>query len=379
MGILRFLLALSVLLSHLQYEFHISLFGYQIVGGQVAVVAFFIISGFYMSLILNEKYINIKHSYFLYITNRALRIFPLYWLVLIITYPVISSLGQIDVIRDTFVYKNTLFNLINLIQNIVGNVSLFITTNGFIYIPKLYTNFYVSSAWSLSVEFIFYLLAPFLVKGSTKKVLFIFLILEFLRIYLTHINKIYSIYSTPFLFLPNLPFFLIGALSYRLYKKLLTIRLNKMIYYTLTFTLIIFIIIYNFIPPIFFYTFKQYVFYFMIFLIAPFMFVIEKDLKFSKLLGDLSYPLYISHIITIDIFNYFIIRSMPKAWQGFFDIIIVIVLSILLKKYISDPIENYRSTRVKKTIVSTKKIKYKKNKLAFEYITTTSQTDKKIK
>ena len=54
MGILRTILALAVVVYH-SYK----LFGFRMCGGQVAVEAFYIISGFYMALVLNEKYVEI--------------------------------------------------------------------------------------------------------------------------------------------------------------------------------------------------------------------------------------------------------------------------------------------------------------------------------
>ena len=51
MGILRTILALAVVVYH-SYK----LFGLRMCGGQVAVESFYMISGFYMALILNEKY-----------------------------------------------------------------------------------------------------------------------------------------------------------------------------------------------------------------------------------------------------------------------------------------------------------------------------------
>jgi peptidoglycan/LPS O-acetylase OafA/YrhL len=51
MGILRFILALSVVIFHAG-----ACWGVKMVQGQVAVQAFYLISGFYMALILNGKY-----------------------------------------------------------------------------------------------------------------------------------------------------------------------------------------------------------------------------------------------------------------------------------------------------------------------------------
>ena len=80
MGKIRLLLALSVVAVHGGI-----IWKFQLVGGHIAVQAFFIISGFYMSLILNEKYIGSNSSYKLFITNRFLRLYPIYWTVLLFT------------------------------------------------------------------------------------------------------------------------------------------------------------------------------------------------------------------------------------------------------------------------------------------------------
>ena len=56
----------------------------RLMGGVVAVQAFYIISGFYMALILNTKYVG-AGAYRVFIGNRFLRIYPVYWVVLILT------------------------------------------------------------------------------------------------------------------------------------------------------------------------------------------------------------------------------------------------------------------------------------------------------
>ena len=80
MGILRYLLAITVVIAHSK-----ALLGLTFVGSEIAVQAFYIISGFYMTLVLNEKYTGVNSSYFLFIKNRFLRLYPFYWLVLFLT------------------------------------------------------------------------------------------------------------------------------------------------------------------------------------------------------------------------------------------------------------------------------------------------------
>ena len=82
MGLLRFLLALSVIIYHFGRGFP----NWFIFGGQ-AVQAFFIISGFYISLILNEKYsVTDLRSYFMFFSNRMARLLPFFWFMLIFEY-----------------------------------------------------------------------------------------------------------------------------------------------------------------------------------------------------------------------------------------------------------------------------------------------------
>jgi len=50
MGFIRIILAIAVVIVHTE-----PIFGFELVRGRVAVQSFFIISGFYMAMILNEK------------------------------------------------------------------------------------------------------------------------------------------------------------------------------------------------------------------------------------------------------------------------------------------------------------------------------------
>lgn len=75
MGSIRFLLALSVMLWHLG--------PYAPVTGYSAVILFYIMSGFYMSLVLNEGYVTAgPWAFYL---SRFLRLFPVYWIVALVT------------------------------------------------------------------------------------------------------------------------------------------------------------------------------------------------------------------------------------------------------------------------------------------------------
>lgn len=347
MGLLRFLLALSVLLNHFQYHYHISILGYQIVGGEVAVVAFFIISGFYMSLILNEKYIGKHSSFFLYISNRFLRIYPLYWLMLGLTF-IYFRIIDFKMIEYIFIFPNPWLNFLNLFQSIVQNLFLFTTLKTFVSIPSMYSLYIVDPAWSLGIEITFYLLAPLLVKGGMKKVVFLLVLSELLRIMVTHVFHLYPAYSLPFLFLPNLFFFMLGATSYQVYRKLRQTKLDIRIYYGMAILVFSFLLLYNVIPYFFFYTFKRYLLYTLITIGTPFLFSIEKKIKFSFFLGELSYPIYISHMLLIGVMSHIPFLAFSTTEHMLMALFIIFIISYLLKRYIADPIDKYREKRVKK-------------------------------
>src|SRR5262245_24765333 len=68
MGLIRLVLALSVVVWHMPGA------TWKLLNAAVAVLCFFIISGFYMALVLNTKYDNAKDFY----VARVVRLYPAY-------------------------------------------------------------------------------------------------------------------------------------------------------------------------------------------------------------------------------------------------------------------------------------------------------------
>jgi len=136
-----------------------------------------------MSLILDRKYRGMK-NYSLFISNRFLRLFPVYWFVLLVVV-IISGLsgviwgdwGRLPIFRDFTGRFNldlgllTASNLTVLGQDLALYGGLNPATNRIYFLsdytlsdPPLYRFLLIPQAWTLSVEFLFYLVAPFLVK-----------------------------------------------------------------------------------------------------------------------------------------------------------------------------------------------------------------------
>ena len=238
MGLLRFILALSVFFVHTG-----SLYGLKLVGSSVAVQSFFVISGFYMSLILNEKYKG-PGSYYLFITNRFLRLLPAYWVVLALAvlviyllrpysaeepwvsygfdmfFPLLDIKAQALIIfSNFFMLGHDLLNLLR-VDPQTGFFALTLdpsraSSTGF---PPVLTFFFIPPAWSLGTELLFYLVAPFLVRRR-KRALFALISLSLiLRVVMFYSGYTHTAWQFQF-FPTELALFLAGALSYRLYRS----------------------------------------------------------------------------------------------------------------------------------------------------------------
>ena len=230
MGLLRITLALTVVLAHSG-----SLFGLTFTGGVVAVEVFFIISGFYMSMILDKKYIG-KGSYYLFISNRLLRLYPVYWTILFLTLLVslitIICSGTLEnsILSPyiTFYNKFSLETLIFLIltnifllgQDVVmflginpENGNVFFTQNFWNTSPQFFRFLIVPQAWTLGIELMFYLIAPLLVKRKAQYIILLIFFSLGIRLY-TYVVLKYSFDPWTYRFFPSeLALFLLGTLS----------------------------------------------------------------------------------------------------------------------------------------------------------------------
>ncbi len=190
MGILRLLLAFFVVIGHSH-----SIYGYAGMGG-AAVPAFFIISGFYMTLILETKYRG-SDQLWLFYSNRVLRLFPLYWFFVLIYFalavvpmwraqpPILQILvtanrsvgfaldGSIASILA--IIPNAIFLGSDLLRQFIFNsetqtLSLWavgLQETADLKIRGAFWYLLIPQSWSLSVELVFYAFVPFLVRLRT--------------------------------------------------------------------------------------------------------------------------------------------------------------------------------------------------------------------
>src|SRR5262245_39518218 len=81
-GAYRYVLAIMVVACHLRLSYHL---------GPYAVFAFYVLSGYLMTLVLNETYGFSRKGIARYLTNRALRIYPPYLAIALIAAVVILA------------------------------------------------------------------------------------------------------------------------------------------------------------------------------------------------------------------------------------------------------------------------------------------------
>jgi len=358
MGLLRFLLAIAVILSHSG-----SLFGLKFVSGPTAVEAFFIISGFYIALILNEKYVKANDSYRLFITNRFLRLYPMYWVMLIISLICSYCISNYDATAygSSLTYWEThapalnfssfftlaFTNIFLFGQDVIMFLAVNIKTGNMFFIrdfrlsnTSAYGFLFFPQTWSIGLELTFYCVAPFLVRQKYPVLIILIVISAFAKLYaITHHLNLdpWTYRFFPF----ELMYFLLGALAYVIYKKF--IQPNKLpawISYSVFIGLILLTITDGFL-----YTrYAGSIYCFGVFCAIPVLFKFTKNFKIDRLLGELSYPMYITHIFVLNIIK----AAGITNYQNVITISGSVIISVVLIKLIGNPVEKIRQSRVKK-------------------------------
>lgn len=367
MGLLRFLLAVAVLVGHMG-----NTSTFQLMTGQTAVQTFYIISGFYMSLILNEKYVHQINAYSLFLTNRLLRLFPMYWVVLlgVASFSIAFSLIAPSHDKLAFaVYSTVHLNPFSLLYLTFTNLfligqdtalfmginpptgSFFFTSDFWQTNPQLNQFLLVPQAWTLAIELAFYLVAPFLVRRSYRTVgLFIGLSLLlrlfiYDQLHLTQDPWTYRFFPT------EIMFFLLGTLAYKSYQRVREQTLPGYLQPVLLAVVMVATIFYGLVPatklglsP---FTYKEICYFPLITFSIPYLFNLSKNYKLDNHIGELSYPIYISHMFII----LFIHRAMPHMFnQGWFIVLATITFSYLLNQFVAGPVEKIRQRRVKQPV-----------------------------
>ena len=300
MGNLRTTLALSVVLYHLG-----GIVSNSLVGGKLAVQLFYCISGFLITYVLTQtKAYSGPKSFYI---NRFLRIYPVYWTVAFVVLSLHLILPH-EFHHHTFPTAAKIVlatsNLLIFGQDCVMFLAvkgghLHWTANFRITDVDVFTGLLVPQAWTLGLELTFYLLAPFITR-STRLLAIICALSLSIKVYLYHLG-IGDVDPWSYRFFPaELSLFCLGGLSVRVLlpiwrvwlkgrERLSSIGVAVVLAYVLLF------------PVLPTESFKAFLLFAITIPLLPALFIFSNSFKsFDQFIGELSYPIYISHVIVVD-------------------------------------------------------------------------------
>jgi len=228
----------------------------------------------------------------------------------------------------------------------INNWSFFFTNNFSNTSPILQTFSFIPQAWTISLELMFYIIAPLLIKNKFKFIFIIILLSILTRAYIyfilwwQHDPWIYRFFPT------ELTLFIFWIISYKIYniiyKKDKYIFIWKILIFILFF-MIIFSEIFNL--SWLYNQLKNWWIYILTIFTIPFLFKFTKYNKFDKNIWELSYPIYLNHILIINILS---IYNINDKITFLLVTILSIIMSIILIKFIDKPINSYRQKIVLK-------------------------------
>lgn len=317
LDLLRLLLALSVVFLHLNH-----LIDNQLVNtlgdtfhyiSASAVPSFFIISGFliYMSYERSSS----LNSYF---TNRFLRLYPAYFLLILAC---TIFLGLVSDLSLTDYYS-------------LGTVKYFIYNALFLNfmapsLPGLFENHNLTivngALWSLKIEVMFYLAVPLLFKllESHKNIIYLVVIYTLSFFYITFIESIAADNPKYLSLIHQLPaqmsYFIAGIFCYKYYSLIVKWKL-----YIIPISLAGLIYDMVYLKPL------------LLSFLLVLTFINFRYVLSLKKIGDLSYGVYIYHFPLIQLFIYFG-YTFTTAVEVSFLFFIILFISLLSWKLIEKP------------------------------------------
>lgn len=321
-GIIRFLLAWFVVVAHIAQTYKYA--------SALAVYAFFILSGYLMTLIMNERYGYTYSGIARYLINRSLRIYPQYWLVGIaaLVFIVFISAEHAASIHPALRLPGSIY------ENI-SNVLIFgLYPESMGSMARL-----VPQAWALHVELVFYVLIG-LFLGRNIRIAAIWFGLSIAY----HIAA--NIYGLP-RYSPVLAAsiaFSIGSLLYHLkfyLQKYIPYSHSRMLAVTCFYLLFVFLT--GDIP----FSETKIPFYLNLVFFAVCLYqlsLIPRDNKYIKAdawFGDLSYPIYLCHWIVAVVITY-IVNIEPSILLFLYCVPVIFLVSYLLSRMVENPIEIIR-------------------------------------
>lgn len=309
MGIIRLLLAIAVLNSHHPVT-ELSL-----VDGHEAVLAFFVISGFYMALILDTAYGSVREFYL----SRFLTLYPMYVLALVLSllmlstfdiHPLTTRSKFLTMLSDPAAFLTMAWTSAFLFGKELL-FSLAISPEGGLHFVEasrtaLWRYAPLIQAWSLSLELVFYAMAPFLVRRRTRVLVGLILVSLALKIAVVA-SPMANMVLLKRCFPLEFWLFGCGILAYRFHRRLP--QRQSYLDYAMFAALIGVLLVADEVPNV-----MQHFFMPLVTMLSlPLVFRAFKRVEFDRLVGKISYPFYLLHYGIIAIYETY--EDDPVGWH----------------------------------------------------------------
>lgn len=333
-GIFRTLLAINVVAFHLLDIRYI---------GPLAVYSFFILSGFLMTLIMHNTYGYSFMGLKRYVTNRFLRLFPAYWILLLITLGCILFIGP-----DFFSSFHGSMLIPRNFSELSANIFMVFPT-GTDFPSRL-----SPAAWALTIEIFFYALIGLgLSFNKTITVLWLAIsvfYLFFQNIYLGKLGFDYgSVYSA------SLPFAL-GAILFHFHVDLMKLKIPTLLILTLFVANILFMGASElFIDEDLIWKFGIVgtgINMILTVILISNLYALSVDKRWKDLdksIGELSYPIYVFHWTAAAFCSWLFFRdsvenTMSQNLVVFgVGLLLSILVAVILNNYLNNTIDYLRA------------------------------------
>lgn len=339
-GVYRTLLAIMVVTQHLA--------GVHVLGAY-AVFGFYILSGYLMTSIMQCNYGYSPVGVGKYALNRFLRIYPMYWLSILLSVLLISCLGQ----SFSIAFHEAIY---------IPTTAYEYVRNIFIFFPVVESPRLTPPAWALTVELCFYILIGLGISRNERWVTTWLIVSVAYHLAANFLNKDWdSIYfSIPAASLP----FATGAFIFHFKDRLWPVSKAAAKFIPKILPIIVFVLVLinwklgvvsGYDRSICFYC-NYLLCSLMVLLLANWDAVSFVSPKVDKWFGNLSYPIYVIHyqvgLLVMAALHYVGIVSSPKDLHILLvSLPLIFLIAWLMVIGIEQPIERIRA-RVRPSVKS---------------------------
>lgn len=370
MGLLRYLLAVAVVVAH-----SAPIAGLPLLGGGLAVKLFFLVSGFYMGLILSEKYQSLPGGVGLFYSNRFLRIFPVFWLVLAVEMALLplwqaSSSGgdpRWTLWREAWSAGGeggvllAALSQLSLVGAEVFSLFSWSPEKGWFWhvagtLPedgvRGWAFLAMPHSWTLSCELLFYLFAPALNRLATPA-LAVLLTATILATWwlLGLLPPTLAEVTADFFGPAQMGFFLAGMLAYRLHAAGLYAGARRVLAPWAVGALFLAVLSHGWLGTLS-HRLSLWGLFALATLALPALFELSRRSRWDRAVGELSYPVYLVHLLAIA----FVLlaagaQGTEAAFRGsvWFPLASILLSTILawgIVVVFDRPLDRYRQRRV---------------------------------